>query len=330
MKKGLLHNIAIFTTLLIAVFVCGITSTHAEVTNPSDVTSIISTVSPEYPKAFDEVTISIKSYAMDLQRSLIRWYVDGKLLSEKTALTQLSVQAGNYGTTKTVKIQVIAADGRVAEKSIFITPSDLSLVWQADTYTPPFYKGKRLYSASSDILMMAIPSGKYDSDKIIFTWKQDADVIPNSGGLGKNTITIPGTLVTREKMIIVEAISVDGTYHARQIVTLSPIFTKVLMYENNPLFGVWYENALVKNQTIASAEFKVAAYPFFFSTKSRFLDDVQYLWSVNGAGATTASGKSSITLQRDQSISKAGLGVEARHKSKILQDAKTSVNLNFK
>ncbi len=84
-------------------------------------------------------------------------------------------------------------------KDIPITPEDLDIIWQANSYVPPFYEGKALFPPVGTVSFVAMP-GFIDSNgnpvnpkKLIYTWSQDTTVLGDKSGYGKNVLTVQGT-----------------------------------------------------------------------------------------------------------------------------------------
>jgi len=333
MKNNLQHKayLSVFFVAVFTLLIAAAPTATAAPTNPNDITTLILSIDPEFPKADEDVTVTVVSYAIDLNRSILNWYVNDEKVLQGAAEKKLTVKSGSYGTKKTVRVQAISSDGRVSENSIYIAPTQINILWQADTYTPPFYKGRRLYSNNSDVFLTAIPNSTFAPNELIYTWKRDGDVIPDTGGLGKNTITLKGSIIMRERILSVDAVSLDGSYFAHTFIRLNQIYPKVLMYEDNPLYGVRFEQALGKQSTLAGDEIKINAYPLFYSTKSRLLNNVSYTWSVGSNKVNQAKDNSSVILKRDPTAKTVNVILETKSKdtNKLFQLAKTTATINF-
>lgn len=91
---------------------------------------------------------------------------------------------GSFGETKTVKAAITSLSGKNMGKIIIFQANDVDILWQAETYTPPFYQGYARPSFGSDLKLFAIPHIK-DSlgntiakDKLIFNWQKDGKNLP--------------------------------------------------------------------------------------------------------------------------------------------------------
>ncbi len=294
----------------------------------SDVSSLVLTVNPELPQANQTITVKLDSFATDLNTASIIWYVDGVVTPPDATRKTITLNSGPYGKTKTIRVVVAGFDGRVFERTILIAPAEISLIWQAETYTPPFYKGKALFTNNADVTLIASPSsGSYSAKNLIFSWTRNGQVIENSGGLGADSVRISnGGLLAKPMVISVKAESSDGMYRAFNTVELNPILPTIRIYEGDTLLGVRFERALQNNRSVVAKETSLQLYPYFFSTPNRFFDNLFIEWSVSGQTTTNTP---SITIQNKQGLTSANINAQARHKKNILQAASTETSITF-
>jgi hypothetical protein len=295
----------------------------------TDVSSLVLTVTPERPRANQTVTIKLESYAVNLDSSSIIWYLNDKLAIPDSSRKVLTINSGNYGETQTVRVVIVSSGGQTFDKIITINPSEINLLWQSNTYTPPFYKGKALFTVLSDVTFIAMPSsGGYQAKDLIYTWRKDGVNIPDSGGLGANTVNIPShNFLAQPITIAVEAHSSDYKYSAFDFITLDPGFPKVLIYEKSPLYGVRFEKAL-QNTQVSLDEITMEVYPYFFSTTNRFLENTNVTWRINNSTISEAKDRKSIIIKRN-GTNAMSLDVKINHKDKVLQTSTQKLNLSF-
>ena len=60
-------------------------------------------------------------------------------------MTTFTFTAGSLGKTQKVTVNGVENDGTSITQSISVMPASIDLIWQAHSYTPPFYKGKALF-----------------------------------------------------------------------------------------------------------------------------------------------------------------------------------------
>ncbi len=290
--------------------------------------------SPAYPGPQEEVLVSIESYHVNLNSSQIGWYLNGQLEKSGTGVKTFEFTTGNIGQSSRITMVVQTLDGFTFEKEHVINPSEMDIVWEAQTYTPPFYKGKALYSHQSGITLTAIPtitnsSGvKINPNNLIYKWTLNSSVLPNQSGYGKNTITLPGNTNLREITITAEASTLDGTRSVKEEVVLNSNNPKTLIYERHPLYGLGFNKAL-KNFNMESQEINLKAVPYFFDNQEDHT--VNYTWMMNNQIVSSSGNPSLLTLRREgEAVSGTALiSVSMTSLSKTRQRANDNVSLTF-
>src|SRR5437773_12564624 len=98
-------------------------------TNAASSSSILISMVPENPAPYENVDISLNSYANNLDTVLISWSVDGKKVSSGIGKKSFSVKAGAAGSKSTVTAIIALPDGSI-EINVSIQPSVMVLLWQ--------------------------------------------------------------------------------------------------------------------------------------------------------------------------------------------------------
>lgn len=294
---------------------------------------IFTDLTPEYPSPYQDVTIALDSYTTKLDSNTISWFVDGKLITKGIGLKTFTIKAGAIGTQKVVTASVLADNGHVTQQKIIIAPAAVDLIWQAQSYTPPFYKGKALIPHQGAVLVTAEPTiyqaGKrIPAKQLIYKWKQEDTVLVAQSGYGKNTALIEPNLPLDAQKISVEVTTVDGKIKAANFVRLTSQNPIILLYEEDALTGVRSQQAITVNHSVKGKDSKIVAVPFFFSTPKRSSGSIQYNWLLNGQD--TGQHASAITLGVvDGTQGNATIQLEIKHTSKIFQAADTLVPIYF-
>ena len=109
-----------------------------------DASGLQMTINPENPEPFQGVTVDLISYAYDLDRSKITWFVNDVKKETNMGLKSQTVQAGRNGQKTIIKASVATPNDGVKEIEAFFIPSLVDLIYESLAYTPPFYKGKAL------------------------------------------------------------------------------------------------------------------------------------------------------------------------------------------
>lgn len=330
----LLKKTSFFFVFLSIFFSCSFVSAQSI---PGIQTPLIVSVVPSEPRANQITIIGIQSYSMDLDRALITWYVDGVNTNSGVGLKQFRVMAGPSGSTKTVDVTVSTVDAGTFSETIVIRPADVGLLWESDTYTPPFYKGKALHSYNGSFKVVAIPElftaagVKIDSKDLIYTWKKNGEVEGSASGYGKNTYIGSQTSYLREgEDISVEVSAPRDNVVASNSILITPLVPEVLLYEKSPLYGIIYEKALRNTMKLTNEEVTIIAEPFSFSVQKRNVSNLTYAWTLNGSPLSDFANKSSVTLRRtSDAAGRANLAVSLQNTFKLLQGGNNGLTISY-
>ena len=135
------------------------TATSTQTTTQSSINERIEfTIDPVYPKPGSQVAVTIEAYGIDLNTSNISWTVDGKVAREGKGEKILSTTAGKEGSVTTIEATITPSGGETIKKRFFINPQTVDIIWEARTYTPPFYKGKSAYTPYQGVVFDAMPN----------------------------------------------------------------------------------------------------------------------------------------------------------------------------
>lgn len=297
--------------------------------------NIIVQVTPSQPKPNQFITTSIESYATDLDRADISWFLNGKLeknaIGEKTFLTK----TGKAGSVTNILILIKTAEGKTIQQVLNIRPSSLDLIWEAQSYTPPFYRGKALFPYQGGVKIVAMPNildengGFLNPKTLVYTWSVNGDVVPKVSGYGKNFIFYNGSVPLREATISVEASSVDKKYTAVGSVGLSPQSPFALFYEESPIYGVMYNRVLQENEVLKNDEIKIVGIPYFIGTKNRESAGLVYGWQLNNQ-TIGDNNRSGLTFkQTSKAAGLARVSLQISNPSKIFQFTDSNLSLTF-
>ena len=151
-------------------------------------------VSPEYPKPNSTVYISLEMYTEKLDSSDISYYLNGKLEKSAKGLKNFSFTVGESSKTSSLEIVIKLHNGTSFSKILGVTPAGVDILWQADSYVPPFYRGKALYGPQSMLQLLANPS--FGNNNLIYKWSVDGEAFPGISGYGKNAVSIKPMFVS--------------------------------------------------------------------------------------------------------------------------------------
>ncbi len=204
----------------------------------------------------------------------------------------------------------------------------VDILWQGDTYTPPFYKGRSLWSNQSRINLVAIPQGLGNPANLNYKWTKNGSVLGNASGLGRNVLSFSDNILSKPQIIKVDIISGEDTILASTSVTVAPVSPMLAVYENNPLYGFMFHRETSGGiHKIQGGEITFAAFPLFFDTLNRAENTVGYEWRTNVGDRET---QNSVTYRvPENTTGSSEVQVRASSKDKITQNASGSFLVQF-
>lgn len=295
-------------------------------------------LNPSIPAPNQAVRAEITSTVVDLSRSKIIWMLNGARLDVPDNATSISFQAPTkVGATSRIAAVVSSDNGRTLTEEQSVQTGILDVVWEADAYTPPFYKGKALPTTGTPITIAAFAdirdaSGRRISEnELVFTWEQYASVMPELSGRGKHTAVFDGPEIHRDLNVLLSVAPPVEDRRALVRIALAPTTPQVILYEKHPTLGIRFEQALTRTFTLAGGEVTLSAQPFFFSTPRSNSESLAYQWSLNNVFVDNPSTDQSAIVLRAESGGggAATVGVSTKHTSKLFQEAGGSVNIRF-
>lgn len=290
---------------------------------------------PGNPRPGEQVVVEASSRSIDLDRSNLSWKIAGKAAGAGIGKKSITVTVGPSGTSTTVSVTATAPSGQSFSASVVLRPGAVDLLWQADSYTPPFYKGKALLAAKAPIHFSAITAtgvgGAVAAEKnLIYTWKKGSVVLGEVSGRGKSSLTLEGPVTGGSLSVSVEVVDGSGASVGSGFVQVTASDPRVIIYRNDPLQGVLFENALPQDFHFAGQENTLTAYPYFFSSQTR-TKSLSYKWAIDGRAAESVPGdQSSIVLrQGNDTFGSSIVTVAVEHLNNLLQDARASLPITF-
>lgn len=293
-------------------------------------------VVPSRPGPNQSVKVMIESYATDLDRAEISWFLNNKPSEKNAGQKTFSFRTGPPGSLSSILIVVRTTDGEVLQQVVDIRPATVDLLWEAESYTPPFYKGKALYPYQGTVRIVAIPNiitengGALNPKSLVYDWKIDGNPVTSVSGYGKSFISFTGSVPLKPVTVAVEVSSMDQTYVAEGKTTLSPVQPGVVFYEDNPLAGVLYNKALGRNVSLVNEEMKIAAIPYFVGVSKRDADTLKYDWQINNQSILSGSDQSSLTFRQDKGgKGSSAISLQVSNRAKIFQFSQNNLLLSF-
>lgn len=267
------------------------------------------TLTPEYPRPYQSVTIVPESSSIDLSASSVRATVNGAVVSQGSGAEPIYVTLGGPGSVTTVTVTA-TNQGQTYQKTLTIRPADVALVIEPVSTAHPFYEGGALVSSEGRLRIIALPElrgsngAAIPADQLVYTWRNGEQVLQAASGIGKSVLTATAPVRYRDARISVTVTSQDSSVVAEAATSIAPADPLIRIYRNDPLLGVRFGTALPKKVSLAGTEESYRAVPFYFPERPLMT------WQVN---STPSDNDADITVRTTgEGSGRALLGVSAR------------------
>jgi hypothetical protein len=282
---------------------------------------IVVTTSPENPKPYDSVNISLESYATDLDKSLIEWKGGSKTFLKNTGAKDFSFKMGGLGTQAILDVKIITEEGDTIQKRIVLTPTYIDMLWQAtDSYVPPFYRGKALPAKEGSVKIVALPAGLggIQTSNTTYTWKLNGETQQGQSGYKKNSFNFDLTTSELDDTVEVTSNTTSGNNLANGKIKISGINPFIIFYKKSPSDGILYNNALQKEIFMKEDDITLIAEPYFISDKNNTNDNV-YSWKINDSEVETPAKRNILTIRPTARGGYAKINLDIENTLKLFQ-----------
>ncbi|MFA7252382.1 MAG: hypothetical protein WC027_00815 [Candidatus Paceibacterota bacterium] len=306
---------------------------NAQNNNINSLTSI--SISPQAPAPATQAKVSLQSFSSDLNRAKITWFIDGQEKRTEIGLKDFYIQAGRAGRLMTVGAKVEFLDGSIDNREVSFIPAGVDLLFEAISYTPPFYKGKALNIKQGTVVVVAFPElfdengRKYSTKELIYNWRSGGLVVASASGIGKNYFTYTGSIPVRDAEIEVSVSSLDQKVVANNSINITTTDPKIVFYENSPIYGIMMNRAIKSSVNMLIDEFSVVAVPYFFSAGYANTPDLDYTWSLNGQKVETQDQKNIFTTRIEKGAGTANIGLKISNNVRFFQYTDNNYLINF-
>lgn len=295
------------------------------------------TLEPRSPGPNETVTAKAVSYFTNLNTADITWYMDGQAKLSGTGETNFTFTAPPSGRTMTVRVVIESADLGTLENTIEISPTEADLLWAANTYTPPFYRGKALPSSESLVTVVAIPhihdgeGNPVSVSNTMFTWSKAYKTVPASSGAGKDVFVYKANFPHNDDNIGVSVSPRTGQTPRESIAKIRVVDPDIVFYENRALEGVRYEQAVGNEYRIAGNEVRLSAEPYHFSFNGKNVNAGKYDWRLDGKLISVSPArKSEATFGKPEgSTGRVRVELSISNPQTYVQEGKKGVLLSF-
>ncbi len=309
------------------------TLAYAQVTLRGSENTLAITLSPSNPTPGQVVRLGVQSPYIDLKKSAFTWYADGKVIAEGSGVSSAQITAKEVGGSTDILVEVTTDDVTMRAQAR-VAPMRVDLLIGSETYVPPFYRGRTVSISGSTVraearaYLFSENGSEIPPSEIVYTWRRDGQLIAGASGKGRSSLIIPtGFGISR---IAVEAATLDGAISGVASQAIQQREPVVQLYQDHPLFGVTYFNALSQNAFVPDAEMRFAAVPYFAPARTADDPSLSYRWSVGGSSIPADPlDKNKITINAKDSVGMALVEVAITHRTNYLFDARGAWNITF-
>jgi len=284
-------------------------------------------IDPQFPKPGQNFTATVDFSDEDYDGD-ITWFIDDKAIGDKSKSIQIHAKKLGKETKIKALISSEAKAPQVLSKTI--RPVLLDVLYEADTFSPLFFKLAPLNSAGSSIKLHSIVQipGK-DSSKLLYVWKLNDKKLANASGIAKKDAYIKLSPFARLANLSLEIRNPkDNRLLAKRYIPIY-IAKNSLDFYVKGLDSTWIFAHSLKDALYLNNKEELLALPFNFSMKSLFDPVLRWTWSVNGYTIKSEEANSPYVEVNftDENSNEATVRLETRHKDIFLQHADYELKL---
>lgn len=297
---------------------------------------LVLNINPEFPTPNQNVTATLTSYVIDIDKAFITWSVNNEKLSAGVGKNLFTFSMNNGESQIELTATINTVEGQSIIKSRTISSANIDMLWQAvNAYTPPFYKGKALVPSEGTFKVVAIPNistqNTYSNlNNYSFSWEKDGALQPSFSGWGRNSFTFKNSYLDAINKVTVNVADVTGKMSTKNKITLNTSKPKIIFYEKNPLFGVRTEESLTNGLTVGKNGITIVAVPYFIAPDNLNSKELQYKWYVADSEIATPNPKNEISVKPDSNSSGAtNIKLSIENIRALFLNTEKQINVNY-
>lgn len=285
---------------------------------------------PSSPLPETNVTASVSTQSFNINIAYISWYLNGKKVKEGRGEKSYSFRAGKIGEETRIEAMVETPSQETITKLLSFIPADADLLWEAKTTTPAGYEAKALASVRSKIKISVVPHFIYQgrrlpSSQLIYKWLLNDEIRDEASGFGRQSfeLTLP-ILAQNSQGVGVEIEEPNGKIKIKKFVSVPIVNPQVLIYEEHPLEGPRFNQALASFSAHSPLQIDFRAEPYYFSP-----DDLKYNWLVNGQEPQIKPPHNILSLKIGEGIfGTIPISIVIENLTNVLQAAQNNMEIN--
>jgi hypothetical protein len=270
-----------------------------------------------------KITAELRAPTIDTTTALVQWKLGGIAIAQGIGLNETTFTLST-AEPKLLEVTIVERDGTETKMTQEIRPSDVDILWEAQSYTPPLYKGRALVAAGGKIVVAAVPHiNNAAPDTFIYTWTQDGLTLGRQSGFGKQSLTTQMPPFGDSTLIGVTVKNLDGEVVGANSVRINPQPVTLQLYQQKPLVGLWTDCSITLDRA-PEVTVGLRALPYYIDG-SFIGKNIQYTWK-SITGELKADAKSHATYTPTGKVD-GKIEVEVRHAGKLLQGTSTQFHM---
>lgn len=233
----------------------------------------------------ENTILSVESPSITLDTALIVWKLDNLEVARGIGAVSTDIKLTD---TKEHELAVTVAEkgGVTRTEKVTLKASDLDLLWEAETLTPPMYAGRTLPSVESTVRAEVIinDAKNYAPGTHTYTWKLNGRTLAAQSGIGKHSVRFQLPTFENSALLQVSVRGIAGDFTGQTSVRIQTVEPKIVFYERKALLGLW-TNSTISSSAPLTSGITVSAFPYFISALSQRDKNLEYSWRL-GAGAS--------------------------------------------
>ncbi len=305
--------------------VCVVTfSAHAQLAT-ADLS--LSTI-PINPQPLQNVQIRLNSNGFDLTQASIVWVYNGATVASGIGKTMITVVAPANGRVGTISATANGSDFSATTATLILRPASVDVLWEgADSYTPPFYKGRALPANNGLIRVVAIPTISAPRG-LTYTWQENDSALPDASGYEKSSLVFRNqTLNTSEDITLSVSSSL---FSGAGEINITPVRPNLLAYFNTNGY-IDYANGSSSLLNTSGNGAIIHFEPFYFSlTTTSISNDLTFSYTDNNNNnIETGDSQNEVRLSRPDGGGQSQFTAFATTSSYSLQNATRLFSISF-
>jgi len=236
-------------------------------------------IKPDNPLPNQPITATITSYSFAINEANITWKLNGKIISQGTGKKDATLSAGNIGSQLVLSVYVVSKEGKYVEKTITIKISDVDLLWEANTYIPPFYKGKAKPVWGTDVKITAITNGLGERKKLIYDWEKNYKKDVNASGMGKDSYTLFLNGEADHETVQLTVTDPISGYSTKKKLNIWPDEVEIVFYEETKEGNIIFQKTLDKEIFLEKRDLIVRVEPYYIPIAK--INQAETDWKLN-------------------------------------------------